>query len=83
MAFALCGIGAVANNPWRGMAWRRGLPSEPVQELPSSQETIDHGNVARGIERVHALHLRTAIGSYFAHLNFFIRLGVQLEDAID
>jgi len=83
VASALCGIGAVANNPCRGRSWSRGLSSEPVQELPPPQETIDHGDVARRIERVHALHLRTPIGSYFAHLDFFIRFGVQLEDAID
>src|SRR2546430_11299188 len=81
VASALCGIGAVANNPCRGRSWSRGLSSEPVQELPPPQETIDHGDVARRIERVHALHLRTPIGSYSAHLDFFIRFGVQLEDA--
>src|SRR6266705_3844142 len=83
VASALCGIGAVANNPCRGRSGSRGLPSEPVQELPPPQETIDHGDVARRIERVHALHLRTPIGSYSCHLHFFIRFGVQLEDAID
>src|SRR5204863_7678611 len=82
-ALALCGSGAVATNPCRGRSWSRGLPSEPVQELPPPQETIDHGDVARRIERMHALHLRIPIGSYFAHLDFFIRFGVQLEDAID
>src|SRR5947199_3533451 len=83
VASALCGIGAVANNPCRRRSWSRGLPSEPVQELPPPQETIDHGDVARRIERVHALHLRPPIGSHFAHLDFFIRFGVQPEDAID
>src|SRR5256886_9475368 len=56
---------------------------ELVQDLPPPQETINPGDVARRIERVHALHLRVPIGSYFAHLDFFIRFGVQLEDAID
>src|SRR6267378_471165 len=52
-------------------------------KLPASHETIDYSQVADSIERVHARHMRTPIGSYSGHLEFFIRLRVQLQDAID
>src|SRR5207247_11421039 len=56
VASALCGIGAVANNPCRGRSWSRGLPSEPVQEPPPPQETIDHGDVDRKSTRLNSSH---------------------------
>src|SRR2546422_903800 len=59
------------------------MSSAAVAPPPPLQETIDHGEVPRHVKRVHAFHPRTPIGSYFAHLNFFIPFGVQLENTID
>ena len=53
------------------------------QEFSSPHKTIDHGQVARHIERVYAYHRRFPGGDYLVHLHFSIGVRVQLEDAID